>query len=131
LVVRPKGRRLALLTACVGVVVLGVATWLSFPHLSFWYLFEPLGVNAQGYREYRHRQTGIVMVRLPGGTFWMGAQRTDPNGRNYAPDAEDNEGPVHEVTLSPFLIGKFALPLADGRRLGHPVGTFEVEYVES
>jgi formylglycine-generating enzyme required for sulfatase activity len=66
-----------------------------------------MGLNAQGYPEYRHRQTGIVMVRLPGGKFWMGAQRTDPKGQNYDPDAEEDEGPVHEVTLSSFMIGKY------------------------
>jgi formylglycine-generating enzyme required for sulfatase activity len=43
----------------------------------------------------------------------MGAQRTDPNGRNYDPAAQDDEGPVHEVTLSPFLIGKCEVPQAE------------------
>src|SRR5262249_49552675 len=47
----------------------------------------------------------------PGGKFWMGAQKDDPSGRNYDPEAEDDEGPVHEVTLSPFLIGKFMVTL--------------------
>ena len=79
----PRGKRLALSTAAVALAVLGVATWLAWPHLRFWWLFEPLGLNAQGLPEYRHRATGIVMVRVPGGTFWIGAQKTDPNGRNY------------------------------------------------
>ena len=99
-----RGRRLAFATIAFGLVVLGLATYLAWPHLLFWYRFAPLGVNAQGYREYRHRQTGIVFVRLPGGKFWMGAQKDDPNGRNYDLDAQDNEGPVHEVSLSPFLM---------------------------
>ena len=90
----------------LALTILGVATWLSWPHLRFWWLFEPLGPNAQGYSEYRHRKTGIVFVSLPGGKFWMGAQKADPSGQNYDPEAEDDEGPVHEVTLSPFLIGK-------------------------
>ncbi len=107
-----KGRRLAIGIGLVAVVVLGIASWLTYPHLRFWYLFEPLRVNPFGFREYRHRQTGIVMVRLPGGKFWMGAQRTDPKGRNYDPEAQDDEGPVHEVTLSPFLIGKFEVTQA-------------------
>jgi formylglycine-generating enzyme required for sulfatase activity len=65
-------------------------------------------LNVQGFPEYRHRQTGIVFVRLPGGMFWMGAQKTDPKGQNYDPDALGrSEGPVHEVTLSPFMIGKY------------------------
>ena len=102
-----KGRRLAILTGLLALAVVAIAAWVGWPHLRFWYLFESLGTNAQGYPEYRHRQTGIVMVRLPGGKFWMGAQNTDPNGRNYDPEAEDNEAPVHEVSLRPFLIGKY------------------------
>jgi formylglycine-generating enzyme required for sulfatase activity len=46
------------------------------------------------------------MVKLPGGTFPMGAQSEDPNGPNHDPEAGDDEGPVHMVTLGPFLIGK-------------------------
>jgi formylglycine-generating enzyme required for sulfatase activity len=39
----------------------------------------------------------------------MGAQKTDPKGQNYDPEARTEEGPVHEVTLSPFLIGKYGV----------------------
>ncbi len=110
---RITGKRIAIGTAALGIVVLGLAAWLGWPHLRFWYLFEPLGVNAQGYPEYRYRQTGIVFVRLPGGKFLMGAQKTDLSGPNYDPDARDEEGPVHQVTLSPFLIGKYEVTQAD------------------
>ena len=41
-------------------------------------------------------------VKVPGGTFWMGAQSTDPKGRNYDPAALPSEGPVRQVTLSPY-----------------------------
>ncbi len=51
-------------------------------------------------------ELGIVLVLLPGSTFWMGAQTDDPKNPNYDPQAEDREGPVHQVTLSPFFIGK-------------------------
>jgi len=47
----------------------------------------------------------------------MGAQKTDPNGRNYDPDAGDNEEPVHEVMLSPFLVGKFEVSQAEWERV--------------
>lgn len=113
-----RGKRVALLVATLAVVVLGVAAWLSWPQLQFWWLFEPLGRNAEGLPEYRHRATGIVMVRLPGGTFWMGAQKDDPNGQNYDPEAESHEGPVHEVELSPFLIAKYEVTQAQWRAGG-------------
>jgi len=114
---RPRGKLPALSTAALALAVLVVAAWLGWPHLRFWWLFESLGKNEQGYPEYRHRQTGIVMVRLPGGTFWMGAQKEDPSGPNYDPDALENEGPVHEVTLSPFLVGKCEVTQAEWQRV--------------
>jgi len=101
----------------LGLVVLAAATWFSWPQLRFWGRFEPLGMNAQGFREYRKRSTGIVFVSLPGGKFWMGAQSDDPNGPNYDPDADAREAPVHEVTLRPFLIGRYEVSQAEWRRI--------------
>ncbi len=49
---------------------------------------------------------GIVLVLLPGGTVWMGAQKDDPSKPNFDPGAQQDEGPVHQVTLSPFFVGK-------------------------
>ena len=51
-------------------------------------------------------ETGVVLVLVPAGAFHMGAQAADPNGRNYDPRAQVNEGPVHEVELSPYFIAK-------------------------
>jgi formylglycine-generating enzyme required for sulfatase activity len=102
-----KGRRVAIGVTALALIVLAIATWQAWPHIQFWLRFESLGPNAEGYPEYRHRETGIVFVRLPGGRFWMGAQRDDPAGQNYDPHAEPDEGPVHEVTLSSFLISKY------------------------
>ncbi len=114
--VMKKGRRVAIAVGAVALVVIAVAVWLGWPRLVSWYrftrAFEALGRNAQGYQEYRHRATGIVMVLLPGGTYWMGAQKEDPKGRNYDPDAGDDEGPVHEVTLRPFLVAKYEVTQA-------------------
>jgi formylglycine-generating enzyme required for sulfatase activity len=101
---RPKGKRIALAAGAVALVVLGLATYLGWPRIRFWYSFETLGRNAQGLPEFRHRWMGIVLVLLPGGTFPMGAQKDDPKGPNHDPEAEEDEGPVHEVTLSPFLL---------------------------
>ena len=64
--------------------------------------------------------TGIVFVLIPGGTFWMGAQRHDPSGTNFDPAAEDNETP-EEVTLAPFFLARHELTMAQFERLsGEP-----------
>jgi formylglycine-generating enzyme required for sulfatase activity len=64
--------------------------------------FTFVGCNVQGYPEYSHDQTGIIFVLLPGGKFNMGSPENEP----YHAGDED---PVHEVTLSPFLIAKYEL----------------------
>jgi formylglycine-generating enzyme required for sulfatase activity len=113
---RAMGRRVVIAAGAIALTVVAASVWLGWPHLASWYrfirTFEALGRNAQDYLEYRHRQTGIIFVRLPGGTFLMGAQKEDPSGPNYDPEAEDDEGPVHDVTLSPFLIGKYEVTQA-------------------
>ena len=49
------------------------------------------------------------LVRVEGGSFQMGAQRTNPQADNYDTEARDDESPVHEVTLSNYYIGKFEI----------------------
>ena len=62
--------------------------------------FTFIGTNATtGLEEYREDETLIEFVLLPGGTFDMGSPDTEPN-RTF------DEGPVHAVTLAPFLISK-------------------------
>ena len=68
--------------------------------------FTFTGENAQGYPEYTHDQTGIVFVLLPGGEFQMGSPANEPL-------RDPDEGPVHTVTLSPFLIGKYEVTQAE------------------
>lgn len=51
--------------------------------------------------------TGIVLVLLPGGAVWVGAQARDPAAPNHDPQARPLEGPVHRVQLEPFLLSKF------------------------
>ncbi len=99
-----KGRKVALV-AGLALVVLSVAVVSTYwgeirSWHALWQDFERLGTNEQGYPEYRHRETGIVMVRVPGGTFQMGSPETEI-------DHEENEGPVHDVRLSPFLVAKY------------------------
>jgi formylglycine-generating enzyme required for sulfatase activity len=52
---------------------------------------------------------GIVFVLIPGGTFLMGAQRTEPEKPNYDPDARNDEYPPNEVTLGAFFLSKFEM----------------------
>ncbi len=72
--------------------------------------FTPLGKNAQGYEEFREERTGIVFVKLPGGKFQMGSPASEA-------ERHDDEGPVHEVTLSPFLIAKYEVTQAQWKRV--------------
>ncbi|MBK8979474.1 MAG: protein kinase [Planctomycetes bacterium] len=61
--------------------------------------------------------TGIVFVLIPGGTFWMGAQSEDKTKPNYDPEAYDDEQPVHEVALAPFLLARHELTKGQWHRL--------------
>jgi formylglycine-generating enzyme required for sulfatase activity len=55
------------------------------------------------------QDSALVFVLIPGGTFWMGAQAGEKDGRNYDPDARLEDVPVHEVTLAPFFISKYEM----------------------
>ena len=71
--------------------------------------FTPEGKNREGYRQWRHDATGIAFVELPGGEFEMGS-----------PDSEAGHEPsetLHQVTLSPFLIGKYEVTQAEYERV--------------
>ena len=52
-------------------------------------------------------------VRVPAGTFRMGAQKEESKGENYDPQAQDVEAPPHEVTLRAFRIGRFPLTVQE------------------
>ena len=95
----------------------------------------PIGADpATGLREFAHLQTGepaerdpdgalqlreatgLVFVLLPGGTFSMGAQASDPNGSNYDPQAQSPEAPVHEVAVAAFFLSKYEMTQAQWQR---------------
>ena len=57
--------------------------------------------------EARARELAGEMVDIPGGTFRMG----DLNG-----DGEDDEKPVHSVTVPPFKLGKYEVTVGQFRR---------------
>ncbi|MBN1444455.1 MAG: formylglycine-generating enzyme family protein, partial [Planctomycetes bacterium] len=69
-----------------------------------------IGTNPEGYDEYLHEPSGIIFVSLPGGTFHMGSPASEA-GR------DNDEGPVHEVELSPFLIAKHEVTQAEWRKV--------------
>jgi serine/threonine protein kinase/formylglycine-generating enzyme required for sulfatase activity len=64
--------------------------------------------------------TGVVLILIPGGRFWMGAQPNDPAERNYDQFAGHNEAPVHQVELSAHLLSKYELTQGQWKRVtGH------------
>jgi formylglycine-generating enzyme required for sulfatase activity len=60
-------------------------------------------VNPEGFRNYTEALPGsdvrFEMVAIPGGTFEMGSPQSEPFRRA-------DEGPVHQVKLSPFWMGR-------------------------
>jgi formylglycine-generating enzyme required for sulfatase activity len=54
-------------------------------------------------------RTGIVLVLIPAGSFWMGAQATDPQQPNHDPEALPDEAPPHHVTLGSFFLSKYEM----------------------
>ncbi|MBI1786312.1 MAG: SUMF1/EgtB/PvdO family nonheme iron enzyme, partial [Acidobacteria bacterium] len=46
-------------------------------------------------------------VPIPGGVFWMGAQKKKPSARNYDKEAFPDEVPVRKVTLDDYRIGRY------------------------
>ncbi|MCH2106712.1 MAG: bifunctional serine/threonine-protein kinase/formylglycine-generating enzyme family protein, partial [Planctomycetes bacterium] len=62
-------------------------------------------------------ESAIVLVLLPSGSFWMGAQSEEEGGRNYDPEASPKERPVHEVELEPYLLSKYEVSQAQWRRI--------------
>ena len=83
----------------------GEARWSTYP-------FDVITVNARGQETDRRRETArryvedlgngvtLEMVAIPGGTFLMGSPKTEK-------ERMDNEGPQHQVTLAPFLMGEY------------------------
>ncbi|MEM7204481.1 MAG: bifunctional serine/threonine-protein kinase/formylglycine-generating enzyme family protein [Planctomycetota bacterium] len=62
------------------------------------------------------RETGIVLVLLPGGAAHIGAQADDPAAPNYHPDAIPPEGPVRRFDLGPLFVSKYEVTQAQWER---------------
>ncbi|NUP95337.1 MAG: formylglycine-generating enzyme family protein [Planctomycetaceae bacterium] len=65
---------------------------------------------------------GIVLVLIPGGLAWIGAQSDDPALPNYTWHSRPNAGPPHLVALEPFFLSKFEVTKGQWRaaELGEP-----------
>ncbi|MFQ5748372.1 MAG: bifunctional serine/threonine-protein kinase/formylglycine-generating enzyme family protein [Planctomycetota bacterium] len=61
-------------------------------------------------------ESGMVLVLLPGGTFRMGAQDSDPSAPGYDPQAYLDESPVQEIALDPFFLSKYEMTQAQWLR---------------
>lgn len=85
--------------------------WESVPDFSE--RFSLLRENEQGYREFIHHQTGIVFVEIPGGEYFRGSGEGDELARI-------NEMPPHRVRVSPFLIARHEVTLAQWHRVIDP-----------
>lgn len=83
---------------------------------------EPLGTNDRGFREFRNRKDGSVLIEVPAGAFRMGSPRQ--------PEAS----PPHAVRLPKYLIGKFEVTNAQFARFvqasGHRTTSRWQDYVE-
>jgi len=96
----------------------------------------PLGQDPEsGLWEFADMQTGVVPVRgangrlvvgeesalvfvlVQGGSFLMGSQSTKSELPCYDRDHAPDEGPAHEVTLSPYFLAKHELSQAQWLRL--------------
>ena len=64
-------------------------------------------------------EAGIVFVLVPAGSFWMGAQSSDAQAKNYDPAAGPEEGPVHEVSLEAFFLAKHEITQAQWLRAAY------------
>ena len=112
----PRYRDLAELgfTPQVGLVPLGPdpeSGLLEFLHLAT-HRGDIAARDSSG-RLRRDERTGVILVLVPGGTFWMGAQPEDPGGPNYAESIpHTNVRPVHRATVSPLFISKHELTQA-------------------
>lgn len=69
---------------------------------------------------------GFYMVAVEGGTYYMGAQSSDPYGINYDEDASSDESPVKSVTVDDFYIGEIEVT----QKLWEAVMDVKLEYYD-
>ena len=89
----------------IGLVPLGpdpMSGFEEFAHLGSGSMPERSDAGELEYVE----DSSIVLVLIPGGNFWMGAQREDPDERNFDRHADADESPVHKANVEAFFMGK-------------------------
>ena len=66
------------------------------------------------------------MIKVDGGTFYMGAQKDSVEYLNYNEYATSWESPVHEVTVSTFFINKYEVTQKIWEIIMHVIWRFYV-----
>jgi serine/threonine protein kinase/formylglycine-generating enzyme required for sulfatase activity len=95
----------------VGLVPMG-----EDPHTGLWEFWH-LATGARPERDGEGRlvlteETGLVLVLIPEGRYWMGATTDEGAARNHDPYARVHEEPPHEVHISSFFLSKYELTQA-------------------
>lgn len=62
--------------------------------------------------------TGIVLVLIPGGRRWLGAQSESPDRPNYDPAQLAMDSPLREVVVEPFFVSKYECTQTQWARIG-------------
>jgi hypothetical protein len=71
------------------------------------------------------------MVDIPGGKFWMGAQKENRKKPNFDQNTYDDESPVHQVDISPYRISKYPITVGQYRRFMEDGGYEDKRYWEA
>ncbi|MBK7641864.1 MAG: protein kinase [Planctomycetes bacterium] len=64
--------------------------------------------------------SGIVLVLLPQGSYWMGSQRGNPKGQYYVSNPTIGETLFHVDSVPAFFLSKFEMTRAQWERIGGP-----------
>ncbi|MFT7618236.1 MAG: sulfatase activating formylglycine-generating enzyme, partial [Planctomycetota bacterium] len=76
----------------------------------------PIPVRDQDGKITMTGKTGIILVLIPKGTFWMGSQKTDPKGQNFDPQSRPDEE-LREVEIGkPFFLAKYEMTQGQWQR---------------
>ena len=91
---------------CVSIIVVCMLLWHKpIPTKDDIMPLPP--ITKEDYMTFTVGGESFTMVYVPGGTFMMGAQKTNSSQPNYDPLADDDECPVHSVTVDGFYMGKY------------------------